>query len=97
MKNSCNYIRVDHLRREKFSKYETTYLLRKSIILNENFSIAQRSFFIYQTFLKKSRIKNFCRLSGKSKTVFKLIGLSRMPFRFILAQRLLSGFKRFNR
>jgi ribosomal protein S14 len=97
MKLFYNSSFFDYTRRIKFNKLESFYLLRKAIILNQFLPINIRSFFFFQKHFKKSRIRNFCRLTGKSRTVFKLVGLSRMPFRHLMAQRILSGFKRFNR
>lgn len=94
---SCNYTRLDFIRRHKYNKQEAYYLMRKSIFLNQTFPYAIRSFFFFQKNLKVTRIRNRCRLSGKSRTVFKLLGLSRMPFRYFMSQRLLSGIKRLSR
>jgi ribosomal protein S14 len=97
MKLFYNTSFFDHKKRIKFNKLECFYLLRKSMFLNQFLPLSVRSFFFFQKNMKPSRIQNFCRLTGKSRTVFKLVGLSRMPFRYMMSQRLLSGFKRYNR
>jgi ribosomal protein S14 len=84
----------DYQRRLKFNKIEGDYLIKKTLILNQNVPLIIRTFFFFQKQLKKTRIKNYCKITGKSRTVFKDLGLSRMPFKHFISQRLLSGFKR---
>jgi len=91
-----NSIQRDLKRRFLFSKNELKRLELKSLIHDLNISKDMR--YIYITQLNnlprnssKVRIKNRCILTGRSRSIYRFCGLSRIKFRELAAQGLLMG------
>lgn len=91
-----NYIQRDKKKRFLYLKYELKRLQLNSVINDLTFSKKIR----YQCLEKlnklprnssKSRVKNRCFLTGRGHSVFKFCGLSRIKFRELASQGLLTG------
>ena len=94
-----NFIQRDNKRRKLVFKYELKRLQFKSMI--KDFSIPKEIKYKYISKLNKlprnsskTRIRNRCILTGRSRSIFRFCKLSRIILRDLSSQGLLPGVKK---
>jgi small subunit ribosomal protein S14 len=84
------------LHREKFKKFETRYIVLKSLIHNRNLSIKYRweaSLLLSKLAKNSSKtfIKNRCFITGRARSFSRFFHLSRIQLRDLARNNKLSG------
>ena len=79
-------IKKNKIQRKQFKKYELKRLILKSIVNNINFTTnvrwsAQTQFQYFPVLSSKTRIKNICVLTGRTKSIYKKFKLSRIQLK----------------
>jgi len=91
-----NKIKIDKKRRTLFHKYEVKRTIYKSIIKNATISLASKlkaSVKLCELSRNSSitRVKNRCILTGRPKSVYRQFRISRICFRELASNGLLTG------
>lgn len=89
----------DQLKRQLVSKYELERHILKSVIYNDSLDPVLRSIALVKLdqLPKNSsaiRIKNRCILTGRSRSIYRQYGLSRIQLRELASYGLLPGIKK---
>jgi|TARA_B110000977_G_scaffold94256_3_gene124625 ribosomal protein S14 len=87
----------DKKKRQKFSKYEKHSIVRKALIslkLKKNINTLNQS----KTYLKHTRnvFNNRCVLTGRSKSVYRVLKVTRHKFRSLASFNVLPGFSKYS-
>jgi ribosomal protein S14 len=91
-----NKKKIDKKRRYFFKKYEFNKNILKFLAYNTNLKFKQRWNFLLQLqnlpqFSSKSKIHNFCVITGRSKSIFKQFKISRIMFKHYSDKNKLPG------
>lgn len=89
----------DFLLRRFFYALEKRQLIYKSLSSNFSMSFKERCFFRKKLFklgkkLSKSKIKNYCLLTGRSRGVLRVFKISRAMSKKMLSSAVFSGYRR---
>lgn len=97
--SKLNYLNYkDNLRRqlflrdEKFNKFIRLFIVDKRVKFSIRFFI--RFVFVYKRRAMKSKIRNRCLLTGRSRFILRYFRLSRASFRDLASFGFLSGVKK---
>jgi ribosomal protein S14 len=87
----------DKKKRKNFLKYEKNSIIRKSLIslkLKKNINNLNQ-LKVYSKNIKNS-FNNRCVLTGRSKSVYRFVKISRHKFRNLVSSNLLPGFSKYS-
>jgi len=95
------YVFKDNIKRQLYKKLEKKKKYFKSCFFNNNLKFNLRYLiFINLSKLKKNsskiRIRNRCILSGRGRSVYKNIRISRMQLKDLISKNLLPGIRQAN-
>jgi small subunit ribosomal protein S14 len=89
-------ITKDNYLRKKINKNNYIQLIKKYKLQNQKFFFIQKFIFIYKLPLLvfKTRISNYCLITGTTKSVLKKFKISRISFRKLVQDKYILGIKK---
>jgi small subunit ribosomal protein S14 len=84
-----------------FKNFEKKRLILKILLNNLNINIKNRliikqKWYYFSNNTSLTRIKNLCILTGRSKSIYRLVKLSRIKFRKYISEGILPGFSKYS-
>lgn len=95
MRKLSNYNYFDLIRRKKFNRKELRLLILKSFLREVTINNKTRIFLNREIVQRNfTRVRNRCLLTGRGRSLVRSFGLARMPFKLLLSEGRIPGFRR---